>query len=195
MDTEDIGVGEEELIGHCLEQDGSFAHCAKGFETASHHIATDHGDDDDDSDSDDSDESSESESSESSSDGGGEPPPPEDTIYGVPLAIEFDAGTLVDLVLINVDNNWIGDADWLLDVEITGLNGGFEHHGNQLFSVAEGTVFNTGPNSSEVVFDWTTDTTPQSVNEVYTVCSQVLYVYNGSPTPVGTEKCTSMGPF
>jgi hypothetical protein len=119
----------------------------------------------------------------------------EDTPFGQPLAIQFNAATLVDLVLIDIDNSWLGDPTWFLDVGITGLNGGFALHGAQRFAVVDGDIFVTNPGFSEVIFDWTTDTIPRNVNEVYTVCSQVIHIVAGQETLVGVEKCGSFGPF
>lgn len=109
--------------------------------------------------------------------------------------MEFRAGGFVDKILIEVETSWVGDPTWFLDVEITGINGGFAHHGMQRLAVVDGTVFFTGPVASEVVFDWTTDTTPQSVNEVYTTCVQVIHQVNGQDTLVGGSKCDASGPF
>ena len=115
----------------------------------------------------------------------------EDTPYGVPLSFQFRAGGFVDLLLIDVDTAWVDDPTWFLDVEITGINGGFAHHGMQRLAVVDADVFDTNPEFSELVFTWTTDTKPESVNEVYTICSQVIHVVNGQDTLVGTQKCQS----
>lgn len=120
---------------------------------------------------------------------------PPDTIWGIPSALNFRAGGFVDEILIEVDTSWLGDPTWFLDVEITGLNGGPAHHGTQRLAVVDGAVFFAGPVSSEVVFDWTTDITPQSVNEVYTTCVQVVHHVNGQDTLVGGQKCVDSGPF
>ena len=119
----------------------------------------------------------------------------EDTPYGQPLSFQFRAGGFIDLLLIDVDTAWVDDPTWFLDVEITGLNGGFAQHGMQRLAVADGEVFDTNPEFSELVFTWTTDTKPESSNEIYTICSQVIHVVNGQDTLVGTQKCQDFGPF
>jgi hypothetical protein len=119
-----------------------------------------------------------------------------DTAEGRPLAIDFDANTFVSQLLISVETSWLDDPTWwFLDVAITGLNGGFEYHGQDRLAVVDGTVFNTNPTVSEVVFNWTADTTLQQINELYTVCSQVIHIVDGEETLVGALKCADFGPF
>ncbi|MFQ5434094.1 MAG: hypothetical protein ACE5FD_04385 [Anaerolineae bacterium] len=123
-------------------------------------------------------------------------PAPADTPFGVPLSFDFRAGHFVSVVVFDVEPAWLTDPTWFLDVEITGLNGGFAHHGQQRLVVVDGVVFDdTNPVFSEVVFDWTTDTIFLHVNDLYTICSQVIHRVNGQATPVGVTKCVDFGPF
>jgi hypothetical protein len=120
-----------------------------------------------------------------------------DTSFGVPLAFDFGPGGFVNKVLIDAENSWLTDPTWFVDIEITGLNGNVAHHGQQRMAVVDGTVFFTDTENefSEVVFDWTADTVPLHVNELYTVCSQVIHIVNGQDTLVGANKCVDFGPF
>jgi len=110
---------------------------------------------------------------------------------GTPIAINFDPQTLVSEVLVEVLDAWLGNPDVVLHIEITGLNGGSAHHGTDDILVSDTNVFFTNGTTAQTVVDWTADTAPQHVNEVYTVCVQILE--NG--VPVGAEKCQQFGPF
>ena len=119
---------------------------------------------------------------------------------GIPKAIEFDAATLVDSVLVDVKKRWTRKGKFFMDIEITGLNGGFAFHGNQLVRVKDTTIFSENADVASVIVDWNTDTIPRHVNEIYTVCVQVLKRKrrkNGTFKfkPKGPEKCRDFGPF
>jgi len=111
--------------------------------------------------------------------------------FGTPLAINFTPTLLVDQLLVEVADAWLTDPTISLDIEITGINGGFERHGTDLIDVVDTNVFSSNGTVAQTVVDWTTDTTPQNVNEVYFVCVQVLR----NATVLGLEHCGAFGPF
>lgn len=110
---------------------------------------------------------------------------------GVPLAINFTPTLLVDQLLVEVADAWLTDPTISLDIEITGINGGFASHGTDLIDVVDTNVFSSDGTVAQTVVDWTTDTTSQNVNEVYFVCVQVLR----NATVLGLEHCGAFGPF
>ena len=110
---------------------------------------------------------------------------------GTPLGISFDVDGFVDEVFVEVRDEWLESNNWALQIEITGLNGGPAFHGTDLINVNETTVFATDGTIAATVVAWTEDKTSQSVNELYTVCVQVLW----QGCPVGEEKCEDFGPF
>ncbi len=110
---------------------------------------------------------------------------------GVTLAIQFDPSDLVESLLIEVLDSWLTDPSISLDIEITGINGGFAFHGAQLVDVVDTTVFFTNGEIAQTIIDWTQDATPMNVNEIYTVCVQPLRCGE----MVGPEKCPDFGPF
>lgn len=116
---------------------------------------------------------------------------------GVPLAIEFRAGGFVDQLLVDAREVWLDSEQWSLDIEITGLNGGFEHHGSDLIGFSEMTLFDTEQkgHAAYVIVDWTQDETPRNVNEVYTVCTQLVQKTGRRDRLSGDLKCQDFGPF
>lgn len=111
---------------------------------------------------------------------------------GSPLGIGFDPQGFVVAVLVEVLDAWLTDPTISLDIEVTGLNGGSAHHGSGLFDVVETTVDFTDGIVADTIVTWTTDTTQQHVNEVYTVCVQPL---RNTIEPIGALKCGDFGPF
>jgi len=65
---------------------------------------------------------------------------------GAPLAVTFTPQLLIDQLLVEVADAWLTDPAINLDIEITGINGGFEHHGSVVIAVVDTTVFSG--------FDW-----------------------------------------
>lgn len=110
---------------------------------------------------------------------------------GTPEAIDFAPGGLVDEILVTVKKGWVHSDQFALYITITGLNGGFELHGQDRVLVSDATVFGTEKDVATVVVPWTADETPRQADEVYTVCVQVLV----SDHPFGDEKCSEFGPF
>jgi len=110
---------------------------------------------------------------------------------GFTLGIQFDPSDLVESLLIEVLDSWLTDPSISLDIEITGINGGFAFHGAQLVDVVDTTVFFTNGEIAQTIIDWTQDATPMNVNEIYTVCVQPLRCGE----MVGPEKCPDFGPF
>jgi hypothetical protein len=111
---------------------------------------------------------------------------------GSPLGIGFDPQGFVNVVLVEVLDAWLTDPTISLDIEITGLNGGFAHHGADLVDVIDTTVDFTDGLVAETLVDWTSDTIPQHVNETYTICVQPL---RNTTELIGAEKCAGYGPF
>jgi len=99
--------------------------------------------------------------------------------------------------LINVDTSWIGQGEYFFDIEITGDGSSFQLHGTQLMALADTEVFDVDGLLTSVIVDWTTDTTPQQQNEIYTVCVQILRFLgdDGTFELLGEEKCRDFGPF
>ncbi|MCH7867820.1 MAG: hypothetical protein IH881_08970 [Myxococcales bacterium] len=118
-------------------------------------------------------------------------PPPGEEFLGEPLAINFTPTLLVDQLLIEVADSWLTDPAYALDIEITGINGGFERHGDDVIDVVDTNVFSTNGSVAQTVVDWDQDTTSQNVNEVYTVCVQVIR----NTELLGDLKCGQFGPF
>lgn len=110
---------------------------------------------------------------------------------GTPEAIDFAPGGLVNEILVTVKKGWLNSDAFALYITITGLNGGFELHGQDVVLVSDTTVFDTEKDLAEVVVPWTADETPQQADELYTVCVQVLV----SDHPFGDQKCSDYGPF
>lgn len=110
---------------------------------------------------------------------------------GVPLALEFDAGGYVDQVLVTVKKGWLNSGNFALHITITGLNGGYALHGQDIIMLSEAEVFSTNKDTAEVVVPWTADETSQSVNEFYTTCVQVLHPSGH----FGEVKCVGSGPY
>ncbi len=117
---------------------------------------------------------------------------PPGSILGVPLAITFTPTLIVDQLLVEVADAWLTDPAISLDIEITGINGGFAFHGSDLIDLIDTNVFSTDGTIAQTVVDWTADTTTQTVNEVYTVCVQVL---RNTTELFGDVNCRQFGPF
>jgi len=114
------------------------------------------------------------------------------TFMGAPLAITFSPTLLTDQLLVEVADSWLTDPAISLHIEITGINGGFEYHGNDIIDVVDTNVFSTNGTVAQTVVDWTTDTVTQSVNEVYTVCVQPR---RNTTDVIGGVHCVAFGPF
>ncbi|MDC0325474.1 hypothetical protein OAM01_01830 [bacterium] len=112
-------------------------------------------------------------------------------LMGQPELIEFRSGGYVSDVLVSVKKGWVNSKSIELDIEITGLNGGFSHHGKQIIPLTSTSVFSTDKDVAYVIVNWTADEIPRHVNETYTVCIQVLV----DGKPLGVLKCTDFGPF
>jgi hypothetical protein len=111
---------------------------------------------------------------------------------GTPDLIEFDTATLVNIVAVTVSTAWLTDPSISLDIEITGLNGGYVHHGVDLIDIVNTTAWAIYGATALTVVDWTADIEPRHVNEIYTVCIQLL---RDTTELFGPEKCTDFGPF
>ena len=116
---------------------------------------------------------------------------PGEAAMGVTLGMQFTPTNLVDSLLVTVLDSWLTDPSISLDIEITGINGGFEFHGADLVDVVDTTVFFTNGEIAHTIVDWTQDETQMSVNEIYTICVQPLRCGE----MVGPEKCPAFGPF
>jgi len=117
---------------------------------------------------------------------------PDETFFGTPLAITFSPLLLIDQVLVEVADAWLTDPAISLDIEITGINGTFEFHGEDIIDVVDTTVFQTDGIIADAIVDWSMDTTTQNVNEVYTVCVQPI---RNTTELIGSVHCTTFGPF
>ena len=113
-------------------------------------------------------------------------------LLGTPLVINFTPGLLVDQLLVEVGDSWLTDPSLSFDINITGINGGFVHHGSDVIDVIDTNVFSTNGTVAQTVVDWTTDTTTRHVGEVYTVCVQVL---RNTTELIGVVQCPTFGPF
>ena len=111
---------------------------------------------------------------------------------GIAELIEFDTATLVSFVAVTVSTPWLEDPAISLEIEITGLNGGYEHHGVDIIDLVDTTVWSISGDTALTIADWTADTEHRHVNEVYTVCIQLL---RNTTELFGPEKCTDFGPF
>jgi hypothetical protein len=82
-------------------------------------------------------------------------------------------------------------------MEIAGLNGVFQHHGDQLVALADATVFDVDGPIASVIVDWTTDNLTRNADETYTACVQTNRFMSESNTfkLIGEEKCADFGPF
>ena len=98
----------------------------------------------------------------------------------------------MDQLLVEVFDPWLTDTAISLDIEITGINGGFAFHGCDVIDVIDTNVFITDGTVAHTVVDWTMDTTTQNVNEVYTVCVQVL---RNTTELIGDVNCRAFGPY
>ena len=114
------------------------------------------------------------------------------TLLGQPLAINFTPQLLVDQLLVEVADAWLTDPAISLDIEIDGINGGYEYHGTDVIDVVDTNVFLTDGVVAQTVVDWDQDFTTQHVNEVYTVCVQPIR--NGTEL-IGSDKCVAFGPY
>lgn len=110
----------------------------------------------------------------------------------IPELIEFNTQTLVSLILVQVPVAWLTDPDISLDIEITGLNGGFIQHGTDVIHVVDSTVFSTDGVVANTILDWAADVEPRHVNETYTVCIQSL---RNATELIGPDVCVDFGPF
>jgi len=110
----------------------------------------------------------------------------------LPEAIEFNSATLVSQILVQVPVAWLTDPDISLDIEITGLNGGYVQHGTDVIYVVDSTVFSMDGVVAFTILDWTADFEPRHVNEVYTVCIQSL---RNSTELIGPDVCTDFSLF
>lgn len=110
---------------------------------------------------------------------------------GSPLTLDFTPQLLVSLILVEVLDEWLDNPNIVLHIEITGLNGNFELHGTDDIPMPDTNVWFSDGVIAHTIVDWTADTVSQNVNEVYTVCVEVLE--NG--VPVGLVKCVPFGPF
>lgn len=111
---------------------------------------------------------------------------------GSPLAFNFTPQLLIDQLLVEVLDQWLTDPAFSLAIDITGINGGFEVHGNDVIDIVNTSVFSTDSRVAKTVVAWTTDTVTRNVNEVYTVCVQVR---QNTTQLIGAQKCTQFGPF
>jgi hypothetical protein len=110
----------------------------------------------------------------------------------IPEAIEFDSATLVTQILVQVPVAWLTDPNISLDIEITGLNGGYIQHGTDLIDVVDSNVFSTDGVVAHTVLDWTADVEPRHANEVYTVCIQAL---RNTTELIGPRACVDFSLF
>jgi hypothetical protein len=116
----------------------------------------------------------------------------DETLMGRLLSINFTPGLLIDQLLVEVADAWLTDTSISLDIEITGINGGFELHGEDVINVVDTNAFSTNGVVAQTVVDWTQDTITQNVNEVYTVCVQPL---RNTTELIGLVKCSTHGPY
>ena len=123
------------------------------------------------------------------------PHPPSPTQgLGEPINLDFGAGNVVVAVLVVLDASflrpWLID-DFALDMEITSVNGGDHFHGSDVVPLSETSVFSQSGNLVDVVVTWTEDQQPQTVGDIYTICSQLVV----GATAIGPESCRTFGPF
>jgi hypothetical protein len=116
----------------------------------------------------------------------------DETLMGQVLSINFTPGLLIDQLLVEVADAWLTDPSISLDIKITGINGGFELHGEDVINVVDTNAFSTNGVVAQTIVDWTQDTITQNVNEVYTVCVQPL---RNTTELIGLVKCGSHGPY
>lgn len=126
--------------------------------------------------------------------------PDDSSLLGVPSQIAFSGDFVVDAVLVTVSKSWQcenPDYEYFLDLEIEGVNGGFQDHGSQFVSLLDTTTFDSDALIALVIVNWNTDKVPRHVNESYTVCIQILRhdIQNDVFANIGELKCRSFGPF
>jgi len=113
--------------------------------------------------------------------------------------ITFDP-FLIQAVNGVVPANWLENSNkahkMALAITITGINGVFTEHGSQVVRLDEATLVASDSHESEISVAWTTDTTPQVVGELYTVCGTVVWIKDDLiKSALGPESCTDFGPF
>lgn len=111
---------------------------------------------------------------------------------GTPQAISLGADNTLSEILITVQKGWLKSDKFALDIYVTGFNGVFKQHGGDMALVSAIEAFGSDKDLAEVVVDWTADTEPVDIGEVYTVCVQVVFP---SDSVFGEEKCADFGPF
>jgi len=116
----------------------------------------------------------------------------DETLLGQALAINFTPGLLIDELLVEVADAWLTDPAISLDIVITGINGTFEFHGEDVINVVDTNIFSTNGVVAQTVVDWTMDNITQNVNEVYTVCVQPK---RNTTELIGPVKCGAFGPY
>lgn len=115
------------------------------------------------------------------------------------INITFDP-FLISGVNFGVPSKWLDNPNrahkMALDITIIGINGVFTEHGAQLVRLEQAAVVAVGNQDSEISVAWTTDTTPQKVGEIFTVCATVVWIKdNLIKKALGPESCTDFGPF
>jgi hypothetical protein len=118
----------------------------------------------------------------------GTPPTPKTASV---LNISFDP-FFINRVDFVVETPWLSDPDLALDISITGLNGEFRLHGEQVVPLAGMTVIAGDASLTQVSTEWTDPATVVS-GEVITVCVTVVRL--PGETPEGPESCFDFGPF
>ena len=116
------------------------------------------------------------------------PPTPKTTNV---LNITFDPFHINSVHFI-VDASWLSDPDLAFDIKITGLNGQFALHGEQVVNLADMTVIVSNETLAQVAVEWTTDTIDIVTGEIYTACVTVVRF---GTVPEGPEQCFDFGPF
>ena len=126
--------------------------------------------------------------------------PDDSPLLGVPQEIGFNSDVEIDNVLTIVKDSWLSENpnyEYFLAIDIVGSSNASKLHGSQFVAVQDTVVFDSDDELSLVIIDWTTDNIPRVVNEVYTVCVQVVRYDKQQEIfeNIGEQACRGIGPF
>ena len=114
--------------------------------------------------------------------------------HAIPQEMLFDSsGNLVGEVHVTVTAGWLNSPHSVYTT-ITSVDGQPNHdHGTQLDSLSdlqtvEATV---GQGSADVIIPWDTDSEPKRLDDLYTVCSNIVFGADHH----GPISCLDFGPF
>jgi len=121
-------------------------------------------------------------------------PTPNDSGLGVAHNFDFAPDNTVSEVLVSVHRGYL--RSWVaghvaVDITITSVDGLNHFHGTDVVPLTNTTVFDASFPIADVIVPWTEDDVSMVVNDLYTICSQLLI----DGVPPGPEFCVAFGPF